>query len=224
MPASAIQIRNLTTGVLLLAAGLQTARGAIIVNGGLESQVVSGLSTAYGGGVDAGILTGWQASGNTSTYIVLINGPYLGLSAIEGAQFVSFNGGDSPSGGILSQTFSTTIGDTYDVSYTVGRYGSGAALSLHGEILSGSNAVLGQADNTPVTTGWLTPTTFSFTATTASTTIRFTDTSTGTIGTDVALDAISVTRATPVPEPESCAAAAGVALVVLGVSRRFTIR
>src|SRR2546425_9912450 len=41
------------------------------------------------------------------------NGPAYGVAPVDGAQEIGFNGGDTPVGGSISQTFITTFGQTY---------------------------------------------------------------------------------------------------------------
>lgn len=194
-----------------------------VLNGGFESPPLISEPyeiAVYSGGVDTAQLTGWSASGNPATGINLIRGPrpILGLGPFDGEQFINFNGGNSPAGGILSQTFPTAIGVSYAVSYVVGRGGNiGPTVALRGQILSASNELLGQAEDSPVAIGWLAPTTFQFTATTPQTTLRFTDISPSTVGVDLELDSVSVSA---VPEPGGYVAAAGLVLAVFGACRR----
>jgi hypothetical protein len=39
------------------------------------------------------------------------------LSPVNGQQFINFNGANSQPGGFISQTFGTTVGDLYQVSF-----------------------------------------------------------------------------------------------------------
>ncbi|HXT39234.1 MAG TPA: LamG-like jellyroll fold domain-containing protein, partial [Candidatus Angelobacter sp.] len=137
-------------------------------------------------------LTGWTV-GNTGL-VSWRNGPAFGVAPVDGSQEVGFNGANTPPGGSIFQTFSTTVGQTYTVSFNVGRQGTGGGtMSLQAQVTSSTGGALGSltavAPNSP---GYGLAQTFNFTATTDSSTLTFTDTSTATIAVDLLLDNVSV--------------------------------
>src|SRR5207244_5780146 len=122
-------------------------------------------------------LTGWTV-GNTGL-VSWRNGPAYGVAPVDGAQEIGFNGADTPVGASISQTFSTTVGQTYEVSFNVGRQGPGSGtMSLLAQVRSGTGAVLGSLTAVaPDSPGYGSAQTFTFTATTSASTLIFTDTS-----------------------------------------------
>src|SRR4029077_2274553 len=60
--------------------------------------------------------TGWTPSGNQG---IVSGAPY---SATDGANAVAFNAGQQPPNGVLSQTFATTAGTGYLVSFDMGAF------------------------------------------------------------------------------------------------------
>lgn len=172
-------------------------------------------------------LTSWVLGGTTggstatASSIDLVNGNHtgLGLTAYAGSQFVDFNSRGGLNGGFISQSFATSVGTQYTVSYAVGRAGldNGAnAVALRAEAV-GAGA---SQDTTVTSTSW-TSRSFTFTAAGATTTLKFIDITIDapTIASnyDVTLDAVSVTA---VPEPASIATVIGASLGAFGVWRR----
>src|SRR5438552_19171980 len=87
-------------------------------------------------------LTGWVV-GNTGL-VSWRNGPAYGVAPVDGSQEIGFNGGDTPPGGSISQTFSTAIGQAYEVRFNVGRQApGGGTMSLLAEVKSSTGALLG---------------------------------------------------------------------------------
>lgn len=187
---------------LALLAAAASASGQILVNGGFESPGITGpYAAAFSAGVDTGVVVGWafSATGTPGTTSVLVRNDWFGLSSFEGQQFIAMNAGDTPPNGRLEQSFSTTPGVAYRVTYAVGRGGPGAGtVGLQGEVLSATGTVLDSGQGFPAAIGWLPLSSLAFVATTSQTTLRFSDLSTATDGVDVALDRVLVV---PVPEP-----------------------
>ncbi|MGH7488495.1 MAG: LamG-like jellyroll fold domain-containing protein, partial [bacterium] len=160
-------------------------------NGSFESPVFSAGGHALASGSTD--ITGWTLGGPGTVSIV--NGAAAGVvDPKDGAQQIDFNSGNTEAGATLTQTFATTAGQTYTVSFYVGRVGpGGGTVSLQGQVTSGAGGVLGSlAVVAPETQGYGPVQTFNFTATTASSTLTFTDTSTATVAVDVLLDNVRV--------------------------------
>ena len=134
-------------------------------------------------------MTGWTVGG-TGGAVGLQNGVVDGVSPVDGAQHIAFNGGDTSPGSTIFQTFTTVVGQEYLVSFNVGRKGSGGgALSLLAEVESSMGAVLATKTTTaPTSPGYGALQNLSFVATTTNSTLTFKDTSTATVGVDLLLD------------------------------------
>src|SRR6266568_1074808 len=170
-------------------------------NGSFESPA---LAPGFGQSLPSGstAITGWRVEG---LGIGWQNGAAFGVSPVDGAQHIGFNGGDAPPGqGTIAQTFTTTVGQTYSVSFNVGRTGSGSGtMSLLAEVTSSSDFVLGSLNAVaPDSPGYGPARTFTFTATTSISTLNFRDTSSVTVAVDPLLDNVSVVPVvTCVPPP-----------------------
>jgi hypothetical protein len=195
-------------GALPLAAG-----AAPFQNGSFESPgVVTGQYSIDG---EADAPTGWLPGGALGNFALFYEESGLyDLTVNSGLSMVGF-GGNGTAGASIEQTFDTDAGGSYTVVfYTSAQQLGNGPQSFNAEVSSGS-AVLGSlADDIPDTAiGWVAHS-FSFVATGASSTLRFTDTSSGVDASNDnwALDTVSVTS---VPEPaESSLLAAG--LLALG--------
>ena len=166
-------------GLSLFTAALESY-AAPFTNGSFESPALAaGGTTALAAGSTA--LTGWTV-GNGGI-VSLVNGAFYGASPVDGVQQVTFNSGDGPTGGSIFQTFSTTVGRTYSVSFNVGRLGTGdGTMSLVARVTSGESFLLGTLNAiAPGSPGYGPAQNFSFTATTSSSRLTFTDTSSATI-------------------------------------------
>ncbi|MEZ5385643.1 MAG: PEP-CTERM sorting domain-containing protein [Prosthecobacter sp.] len=196
---------------LLLAVTALHLQAAIIVNGSFENNT-------------GGIPDSWTATGN------------LGVSPVQGKSdgsfAVAFSLGNTPSNGVLSQTFSTTLGQDYLLTFDFGKYavnqptevarlvydifdgaGFGGASLLSGTVSDGTPGL--NSDSSLL----YNPYQFAFTAMGALTTLRFTDTSdpqSGGGGFDAMLDNVSVAS---VPEPSRISMFA-CALIGLAMRRR----
>lgn len=140
--------------------------------------------------------------------------------AVNGAVYVSINGGDTTAGvGFIYQDFTTVIGQSYTVSFSAGRSGTGAGtVGIKGDaynVVSGatSGGSLGTTSSTRATSGFNAAASFNFTATGTTSRVSFADISTATASLDAFIDNVVVVSA--VPEPSTYAAITG--LAVLGV-------
>lgn len=162
------------------------------------------------GNFEAGSLSGWTSTGNVALATKGSNSNFYfgaGNFGQNGNYAAAFNAGDTTPNGVLSQTFSTVIGTAYQLSYDFGAT-AGGTQSLLAEILTMSNAVLASQIATDSNPNMLLSSfTLNFTASSASTTVRFSDRSSNvTTSLDGVLDNVAVNvRAAEVPEPASIA-------------------
>ena len=163
-----------------------------LVNGGFESiNNHAAIPPGTGSVILPGAtwLTGWTVGG-PGYDIFVYDGTAGGFGPVDGQHWINFNGENTAPGGILSQTFLTTVGAPYSVSFSVGKAGTGN-VSLTATVVSTNNTIIASNHCVPTTGVW-TQFHLNFTATTTNSTLIFTDTSTQTIGVDVTLDAVSV--------------------------------
>jgi hypothetical protein len=135
-------------------------------------------------------LPGWTITGNRSLYWVT---PQPAPPAPPlGTNYVDLNG----AGGsiTLAQSFPTTPGRLYEVSFVVGLYNvtnGGFPYSLSAAVLASNGVTLASViAPAPNVRGWANSTRLQFIATTHASTVQFTDTS-GTVNYDLALDDVS---------------------------------
>jgi uncharacterized protein DUF642 len=173
------------------------------VNGSFESPALPADSFLIltDGSTD---IDGWVIGG--PGLVGFANGPgaSLGIAPVDGVQHVGFNGGDLPPGNSISQTFTTIAGQTYAVSFNVGRIGGGSGLlRFTVGVTSDAGATLkSYVANAPDAAGYGPVQTFKFEATTTVTTLTFEDTSLATTATDLLLDNVSVVESEPdAPHP-----------------------
>ena len=129
------------------------------------------------------------------------NGNSHGVTAQDGTHLVSFGHGGAH-GDAISQTFDTVPGTSYNVSYQIAQIGSSGndQQAMKVEAFNGTTSLATAVSNTLPTTQnqWDPGTTYTFTATSASTKLAFTDTTpqAGGGASDWVLDHVSV-AATP---------------------------
>ena len=164
-------------------------------NGSFEQPVLAATITGTNG---SAMVTGWTIGGVSP--VGHIRGVLLGQGALDGAQWIGFNGNDLPPGDSIRQTFLTTPGETYSVSFNVVQLGAaGNTMSIRGTATSSTSQSLATLDAVAPASGWSAPQSFTFVATTATSTLTFLDTSLSTLGVDVFLDNVVVRQlgATP---------------------------
>ena len=149
----------------------------LLINGSFESPTTN--TTIHVGDTN---LAGWSIGGTRSIYLVRVPLPQL-TNAVDGSQFVDLNGKDGSV--TLSQTFATEVGGVYDVEFSVGQYQAPQLVfKIQAAIIDAGNTALTNREViAPQSLGWRAPTELRFTATTPTSTLRFTDTN-GTVNVD----------------------------------------
>ncbi len=136
-------------------------------------------------------LTGWTLGGAGSDQIAVANGTCGGIAPYDGQQDIWWNGNNTPSGGSLSQTFTTTVGQSYTVAFALNQDGSGN-MSLTATALA-SNGTLLASNYCVSTSGVWTLFKMAFLAVSTNTTLVFKDTSVDTVAVDLLFDDVTVT-------------------------------
>jgi hypothetical protein len=147
--------------------------------------------------------SGWLASGSTGIEI------YGTSAATDGSRLLSFNVGNLPSGGTVSQSFDTVPGTTYWIAYDVAANrltpkAASVLLTVRGssQLLSRSTSVIGP-DNYRII--WSEPQASTFVANSTRTTITFTDTTVDGGGVDLLIDWVRVHPLAPQSGPSPAA-------------------
>ncbi len=157
--------------------------GNLVYNGSFE------LGTT-GAGVAA---PGWIRTGSTSDGVHNDTG-----RSTQGAQFYSIGGWSNSTGGSLSQAISTVAGQTYSLSFDLTRLFNAAADQSAGQlqvqVLDGTSALVNE--QAQVHSSGRQTYTYTFTAISDSTVIRFTDGTLYPAGSDLDLDNVRVYAST----------------------------
>jgi VCBS repeat-containing protein len=147
---------------------------------------------------------GWSMTGNRGVFPT--GGGYI---AVDGAKFLAFNGAQTTPNAVVTQTFGTTPGQLYQLSFQIGTFaGNGVTQSLKVELNGSAPLIAPQTESVVGTSSsvsvW-TARTISFTADSAATTLTFTDVSLVTDGVDLLLDDVKVTPVLPNEAPVATA-------------------
>ncbi|MEO7300608.1 MAG: DUF642 domain-containing protein [Verrucomicrobiota bacterium] len=158
----------------------------LLINGSFETPSHS-ANSIISFQVGSTNVPGWNIEGTGSVYIVTTPLSGWSFAALDGQQFLDFNQAT------VSQTFSTMVGESYEVEFTAGHFQGRTNQQIFGEIVS-SNIVLGSLTAfAPTNAGWSAPSRFRFAATGSTATLQFRGTN-GTVNVDLAMDAVSVQR------------------------------
>ncbi|MGD7651632.1 MAG: Ig-like domain-containing protein, partial [Verrucomicrobiales bacterium] len=187
----------------------------LLVNGSFE----------LGAPDDLGTLDGWTVTGTDTQppYKPFGYTTNTGYTPSEGDRLAVFNGGSNTYDGAISQTFTTTIGQSYTLSFDLGITGPVGRKQQVLVDVTGSANLVSQAF-TVTSTGATTPaavTPVTFVADSVSTTLTFSDSSsavTPNTGADLLLDNVSVSETVgntaPVATDDSYSVTQDVALVI----------
>ena len=140
--------------------------------------------------------SGWTTTGNQSIEF---------YPATDGIKVVAFNGQNLTPNAVLSQTFATTAGKTYMLTFDAGVFSYTTDPQSLLVTVKGSASLLSRSVNlTGIRGGAFTwaAQSFSFTADSVSTTLTFRDQSTATVGIDLLLDNVRI-NALPSPSVSS---------------------
>ena len=188
-------MRNLILGVAAAMTFGSAANAAVIANGSFETSTINpGAFTTLANGSTA--INGWTVGGSSIDYI----GTYW--NAQNGSRSIDLAGSGI---GSISQIFATVAGQAYNVSFFVSRNPEGGSTPRNGFVDVGGTQKLITYSNTASTVSnmlWQ-PETFGFTATGASTNLRFSaDPATSATFFGLALDNVAVSAG---PEPSTWA-------------------
>ncbi|MEO8615552.1 MAG: Ig-like domain-containing protein, partial [Luteolibacter sp.] len=136
--------------------------------------------------------------------------------ATDGTKLVVFNGGNSATNGVVSQTVATTPGETYNLGFDVGVYSTGVQ-SLSVNVAGSNSTLLTQTENVsgsiPGGTVWASKV-LQFVATGPTTTLAFQDTSASTLNSDLLLDDVRLNLAVPHTLTVNSSPASGASVIV----------
>jgi len=199
--------KALTLLTLMFAVAVVNARADLITNGSFEN--TGGTFTPDGNLVDelnsgSTAIPGWTTINGTQTAWIMNGNPW-NISAAQGSFFLDLTGySDSGKFGGVSQSFATTPGTNYIVTFDLGYGGNsgvfGGPVTLRASA-GGSSGTFTSGSGTPNPAVWDLET-FDFTATSTITTLDLVGISTAG-GAYIGLDNVDVEAgsAGPVPEP-----------------------
>jgi len=220
-----MQIKGTTPRILIAACFLWGAHAEanLVTNGSFEN--TDSTFVGDGNSVDelfsgSTAIPGWTTTNGTYTAWIENGNPY-GISAADGQFFLDLTGySDSGTYGGVTQSFATTIGGSYVVTFDLGFGGDSGAFGGPASVTVAAGADSGtfmSGSGTPNPAVWDSET-FDFTATSTMTSLTFTGLSTAG-GDYIGLDAVNVEGATvgTVPEPRMIYLVS--ALIALGMLR-----
>ncbi|MGC3961147.1 MAG: DUF642 domain-containing protein [Verrucomicrobiota bacterium] len=159
----------------------------LITNGSFEV-IANPTNSIVSMPVGSTVLPGWTVSGTGSFYVVTTPLTAWTFQALEGRQFVDLNNKDA----VLSQSFVTSPGVEYEVSFVAGLFQGLTGMAIITEVLASNGSLMASnRANAPAARGWAAPTRFRFTAIDGVTKLQFRATN-ATVNVDLAMDAVSV--------------------------------
>jgi hypothetical protein len=176
---------------------------AAISIAGAALMAASGAQAAnlISNGTFASGLSGWTVGGTVIAADGAIYNPCCGTPILTSPTFASFGPGNVTDLNTLSQSFATSVGHTYKVAFASGALGGGSQDLSYALSGGGTNSgTISEIANDSITSTF-SPTTFTFVASAASTTLTFSDLSFAD-SVDPVLTNVSVTG---IPEPASWA-------------------
>lgn len=182
--------------VAFLLPAAAAVRGQLIVNGSFEQPVVATYQTLFAGATN---LAPWVI-GTNSVDVAFISNGYVTGAAYDGVQYVDMDGINP---GQISQTFATTAGRTYYLSFAyANNYVNQPSASMSVRIYDTNGTVFGpvtvtHASSAPNVLNWYFYTN-SFTGTGRSNTVEFTSLSAAGSAGGVLLDAVTIATNPPV--------------------------
>src|ERR1051325_9303778 len=179
----------LLAAALSFAAGFSASGQNLVTNGDFETAPYATANT----------VTSWTVTPSTG-----------GVSeAAEGATTSTHSAAFTPKGAALSQALTTTSGQSYSLDFDAGIFGTKTgSVQIRVQALGNANSSLLDQTISPPAAGTTTPANvtfqhyhFTFTADSASTTLKFTDTRSSNSTCDNLVDTVSVTVFVPTPTP-----------------------
>ena len=182
---------------------------ATLINGGFDDYT----NEAHQLNLDAATPASWIDAGVADPQI---ENTRSAITPQSGDFFLIFS--NSTGGGTVSQSFTTVAGAEYELSFYLARPNANQAPTVDVDVFDGGDfsgislldesVLVNYADDT-----WV-QSTFSFTATSIESTLRFVDAGT-TSSVDATIDTVVITELTSVPEPSSIVIAS-ISLLCLG--------
>ena len=156
--------------------------------------------------------SGWVASGSQ----MVVTAPWFGATVTEGSKGVVFNAGQQPASAVLSQTFTTTAGQSYTLAFDLGALSYANLNSQSIQVtVTGVNTLVSKTASVAAPGNGIqyAAQTMTFVADSASTTLTFRDVSATTEDVDMFLDNVRMTSAVSAPSisshPQSASVNAG---------------
>ena len=134
--------------------------------------------------------SGWSPTGNQQ----VVSSPF---QPSDGTKLVAFNAGQKTPNGVLTQTFATTIGQAYTLSFDAGAISTSNQNEQRMQVrVQGNSTLVSQSVSVfaPGNGTRYLPKSFSFVADSSTTTLTFQDISTNTSNIDLLLDNVRVTE------------------------------
>lgn len=166
-----LRIRTVFLGCAFVLTLGSVAQAELITNGSFETPIITADSCKTYATVN-----NWSvAAGGISLVAGRPSGWGANVAAEAGSQFLILNAAGA--GGTITQSLTTTVGTTYELTFSYCAFSNGNNKTAHliyhvGNVVSDTLAIDTTGVSTKLLTGWLTKT-ISFVATSTSTTLSF---------------------------------------------------